>query len=93
MNSYLYIICSVHAGTIDQTTGDIISTTQGPQGSLVTITGDHGKYWNLERFTMQAPADRYKLVFSAKNGNIKINTYNAKLFVCGQYKVMLKGNF
>jgi len=57
---------SVRVGTIDQTTGDILSTTPGP---LVTITGNHGKYWVLERFTMQAPAEKYKLVFSARNGH------------------------
>lgn len=57
---------SVRVGTIDPVTGDIISTAPGP---LVTITGDHGKYWILERFTMQAPSERYKLVFSARNGH------------------------
>ena len=47
-------------GTIDQTTGDILTTAP-----LVTITGDHENYWNIERFTIQAPS-YYKLVVAAK---------------------------
>jgi hypothetical protein len=53
---------SVSMADIDEVTGDIVSTTP-----LVTITGDHGQYWNLERFTIQAPSKHYKIVFSAKN--------------------------
>jgi len=54
---------SASLATIDETTGAIVSTV-----SLVTISEDHGDYWNLERITIQAPAKHYKLVFSAKNG-------------------------
>ena len=42
----------------------------------MTISEDHGDYWNLERITIQAPAKHYKLVFSAKNG------LNAILYYC-----------
>nr|XP_002128075.1 meprin A subunit alpha-like [Ciona intestinalis] len=52
---------AVHLGTIDQSNGDILSTAP-----LVTITGDHGNYWNTERLTIEAPS-KYKLVIVGKS--------------------------
>merc|ERR1712136_734246 len=34
-----------------------------------SIKGDHGDYWNLERFTVQAPGKHYKLLFTATNSD------------------------
>ncbi|CAK8678189.1 unnamed protein product [Clavelina lepadiformis] len=56
---------AIYMGTIDQTTGDILTTAP-----LVTITGDHENYWNIERFTIQAPS-YYKLVVAAKTSGFE----------------------
>ncbi|XP_078488569.1 meprin A subunit alpha-like [Ciona intestinalis] len=52
---------AVYIGTIDQSNGDILSAQP-----VLSITGDHGAYWNTERHTIQAPA-KYKLVITAKS--------------------------
>jgi len=53
----------VSLAQIDETTGAVTSSKV-----LTGLTGDHGKFWNLERFSFQAGNEVYKLLFEVESG-------------------------